>query len=194
MAAGKKNATRLKAFLVFLDETGLMMAPLVRRSWSRRGQTPILSQRTRSHQKVSAIAALCIAPNRDRVQLFFRLHLNANINSLLVIDFLRQLRKQINQPLVLIWDRLQAHRAKKVQAFFQNTPNVHSVLLPPYAPELNPVEYVWSYIKLNPMANYAFFDIDTLASTARRSGRSLQRTQTLLRSFIHHSPLPLDLS
>ena len=49
------------------------MAPLVRRSWSLRGHTPLLRQRTRAHQKVSAIAALCIAPARDRVALYFRL-------------------------------------------------------------------------------------------------------------------------
>jgi hypothetical protein len=53
LAAGKKNASRLNATLVFLDESGLMMAPLVRRTWAPRGQTPILLQRTRSRDKVS---------------------------------------------------------------------------------------------------------------------------------------------
>jgi transposase len=44
-----KKASRLKAFLVFIDESGLLMAPLVRRSWAPCGYTPILYQRTQSH-------------------------------------------------------------------------------------------------------------------------------------------------
>jgi transposase len=66
--------------------------------------------------------------------------------------------------------------------------------LPPYAPELNPIEYVWSYLKLNPLANLAFFDPEQLTTTARRHTRSLQRKPDLLRSFLRHSPLPLRLN
>ena len=48
------------------------MSPLVRRSWAPRGVTPILYQRTRRREKVSAIAALCVAPTRDLIHLYFR--------------------------------------------------------------------------------------------------------------------------
>ena len=71
--------------------------------------------------------------------------------------------------------------------------NISLLTLPPYAPELNPIEYVWSYLKLNPMANLAFFDLEALTTTARRHGRSLQRKPDLLRSFLGHSPLSLRL-
>ncbi len=64
-------AWRLRACLVFLDESGLLMVPLLQRSWNPCGQTPDLYQRTRSHQKVSIIAALCIAPARDHVHMYF---------------------------------------------------------------------------------------------------------------------------
>lgn len=56
------------------------MAPLLRRTWSRCGQTPILYQRGRSLQKVSAIAALRVSPKRDCVRMYFRLHPDANIH------------------------------------------------------------------------------------------------------------------
>jgi hypothetical protein len=72
------------------------MAPLVRRSWHPRGVTPVLEQRTRAHQKVSAIAAVCILPTRDRVQLYFRLHPHANINAFGVRAFLRELDRQVS--------------------------------------------------------------------------------------------------
>ena len=169
------------------------MAPLVRRSWHPRGQTPVLYQRTRAHKKVSAIAAICVAPGRDRIRLYFRLHPDININSDLVIEFLRHLIRQLDGPIVLVWDRLLAHRAKKVQAFIQESSDLHTHLLPPYAPELNPVENVWGYLKMNPLANRPFFDVDSIAQATRSHGRSIQRKQLLLRSFVKHSPLSLRL-
>lgn len=170
------------------------MAPLVRRSWSPCGQTPVLRQRTRAHRKVSVIAALCVSPARDWVHLYFRLHPDANINAPLIVAFLRQLHGHLHpDPMVLIWDRLNAHRAKPVNQFLTDNPAIRAEFLPPYAPELNPIEYAWGYLKTNPLANYPCFDLFTLADVARHHGRSLQRQQLLLRSFIDHSPLPLRL-
>ena len=191
LAPPKKRASRLKAWIVFLDETGMLMAPLVRRSWAPAGQTPILFQRTRSHKKVSVIAALCVAPKRDRVRLYFRLHQDANIRTPHVCDFLGQLSRQLGEPIVLIWDRLQAHRSKRTQAFLDRHREIHTAFLPPYAPELNPVEGLWSYLKMNPMANVALFDVDSLALTARRHARSVQRKERLLRAFFRHCGLSL---
>lgn len=169
------------------------MAPVVRRSWAPRGNTPILYQRTRSHRKVSVIAALCVTPGRDSVHLYFRLHPDANINSVSVSNFLKNLLKQLNKPMVLVWDRFLAHRAKRVQSLVRNSRNCYSFFLPPYAPELNPVENVWSYLKINPMANLTPFDIGSLTETTRSKGRSLQRKQKLLRSFMKHTCLSLHL-
>ncbi|MFH1415645.1 MAG: transposase [Elusimicrobiota bacterium] len=192
MAAYKKKASKLKAFLVFVDESGMMMAPLVRRSRAPLGLTPILFQRTCSHKKVSAIAALCVSPKRDRVYLYSRLHPDANINTSLVCDFLKNLSRQIPGPKVLIWDRFTAHRAIKVKAFMQKS-DIHSFHFPPYAPELNPVENVWGYLKTNPMANLAMADLNSLAKATHGHGRSLQRKEQLLHSFVKHTPLFLRL-
>ena len=178
---------------MFLDESAALMAPLLRRTWNRRGETPCLTQRTRAHTKVTIVGALCIPPSRDRVQFYFRLLPNQNTNADLTIAFLGQLQRHIDSPIVLIWDRLQAHRAGKVQHFIQTRTRIRIQFLPPYAPELNPVEYVWSYLKTNPLANRPLFDLGSLTSTTRRSSRSLQRTPQLLRSFVKHSPLFLRL-
>jgi len=171
----------------------MLMAPLVRRSWAPAGQTPVVFQRTRSHRKVSVIAVLCVSPDRDSVRLYFRLHPNINIKTSHVCDFLSQLSGQLGEPMILIWDRLNAHRSKRTQAFLDRHTEMHTALLPPYAPELNPVEGLWSYLKMNPMANTEIFDVDQLALTTRRHGRSVQRKQHLLRAFIKHGKLPLRL-
>ena len=193
LAPGKKNAARLNAWLVFIDESAFLMAPLVRRSWAPRGDTPILRQRTRSHRKVSVVGALCVAPERDRVRLYFRLHRNANVNAQRTVAFLAQLERQLGAPFVVVWDRLQAHRAIIVRDFLAAHPQVRCVFLPPYAPELNPIEYLWGYLKTNPMANLALADVDALADVARSHARSLQHRSDLLKSFVRHSPLSLRL-
>ena len=177
---------------MFVDESGLLMAPLVRRSWSLRGHTPVLRQRTRSHQKVSAIAAVCISPRRDRVSLYFRLHPDANVNTACVMDFLEHLQRQLRCPIVLLWDRFQAHLGQLIQQCVPSG-SAHLEYLPAYAPELNPVEYLWAYLKTNPLANDPALDLISLAARARRAARSVQHQPALLLGFLRHSGLSLRL-
>ena len=168
------------------------MAPLVRRTWSLRGQTPLLRQRGRCHQKVSAIAAICVAPERDRLALYFRLHPDANINAERAMDFLEHLQRQLRTPIVLIWDSFQAHKGELLNQCVLPR-SAHLQYLPPYAPELNPVEYLWSWLKTNPLANDPAADLHSLAHRARRAAYSVQHRQQLLRSFFRHTGLPLRL-
>jgi len=169
------------------------MAPLVRRTWAPRGQTPILLQRTRSRDKVSATAVLTVSPRRRRVGLYAALLVNANVNAERLVEFLRALARHLRGPLILVWDRLNVHRARSVQDFLRRHPRLHTHFLPPYAPELNPVEGVWGYLKRNPLANHAADDADELARTALGHTRHVARRPALLRSFIHASGLPLRL-
>jgi transposase len=165
------------------------MAPLVRRSWAPRGQTPTLAQQTRSHRKVSVITAVTLAPQRSRVGLYFALHPDANLDAERIVQFLRRLRRHLQRPIVIVWDRLRAHRGRVVQRFLQRSRQIHVELLPPYAPELNPSELVWSYLKRNPLANYAPTDTNELHATARHHLRRLRRRYGLLRSFLYATPL-----
>lgn len=170
------------------------MAPLVRRTWSPRGQTPILYQKTCSHKKVSVIGALCIAPRKNQLSMYFRLHPDVNIASDAVKAFLRCLLKELPGQIIIVWDRFQPHRSKKVQSLLAIRPQrLHFDYFPPYAPELNPVEYVWAHTKMNPMANATAMELDTLATGTRSSMRSLQKKQHLLRAFIKKSGLSLRL-
>ena len=192
MATGKKNAARLRATIVFIDESGMLMAPLVRRSWSLRGHTPLLRQRGGTHQKVSAIAALCIAPRRDRLTLYFRLHADANVNAERAMNFLEHLQRQLRTPIVLIWDSFQAHKGELLRECVPPH-SAHLAYLPPYAPELNPVEYLWAYLKTNPLANDPAVDLHSLAHRTRCAAYSVQHRQDLLRAFFRHTGLSLRL-
>ena len=193
MAPGKKNASRLRASLVFIDESGLLMAPLVRRTWAPVGQTPIVYQRTRSRERVSMIAALTVSPGRRKLGLYFCLLPNENVVTAVVLRFVRQLRRHLGAPLVVVWDRLNVHRCAwgKLQSRSQS---IHAVFLPPYAPELNPVELFWSYLKMNPLANWPAVDADQLRRRAQRHAQQIADDQGLLRSFLKATPLPLRLN
>jgi hypothetical protein len=192
VAPGKKNASRLRASLVFIDESGLLMAPLVRRTWAPVGQTPIVYQRTRSRERVSMIAALTVSPGRRRLGLSFCLLPNENVVTAVVLRFVRQLRRQLGAPLVVVWDRLNVHRCAwgKLQG---RSPSIHAVFLPPYAPELNPVEVFWAYLKMNPLANWPAVDADQLSWRAQRHAQQIADDQGLLWSFLRATPLPLRL-
>ena len=115
------------------------MSPLVRRSWSPRGQTPVLRQRGRSRRKVSVIAALTISPRRRRVRAHFGFLPDANYDGEAILAFLKELSRAVRGPIELIWDRLRAHHRGPVGAWLAQSRRVHAHLLPPYAPELNPV-------------------------------------------------------
>lgn len=118
---------------------------------------------------------------------------NANIDSTQVQVFLQELRRHIQNPIILIWDRLKTHRSVKVQSWVARQHGFSCEFLPPYAPELNPVENIWSYLKHNPLANFAPADVDELFYAAQRATRQISKRTDLLRSFVKEVPLFLRL-
>lgn len=169
------------------------MAPLVGRTWAPCGHTPVFYQRGGTYQKVSCIGALAVAPARDRLHFYFRLHPHKNINTDRALDFLTQLLRQLRGNLLVLWDSSRTHLAAKVARFLYCHLRLYLEYFPPYAPELNPVEYVWAYLKKNPLAHLSPTELSELIATARRSGQSLQHQPSRLRSFLQHSPLSLRL-
>ena len=188
VATHQKKARCLKASLVFIDESGLLLAPIVRRSGAPCGQTPILYQRGRARDKVSIIAALTLSPRRQRPGLYFSLRANENVTTAWLVPFLRALRRHLRGAFILVWDRLPGHRAHVVTAYLHRR-HRPVALLPPYAPELNPVEILWAYLKRNPLANFAASDAAQLARVATRHVQRLRRRPELLRSFFDATPL-----
>ena len=170
------------------------MGPLVQRSWAPRGQTPVLMQRGRSRRKVSAIGALVLSPRRRRVRAYFSLQAEASFDGKHILHFLKQLRRALGVPITLIWDRLQAHIGEPVKSWLtDNRHRIRAELLPPYAPELNPVELIWNHAKTHSLANFAPLEFHDLAMQAHLSVLAIGDDQPLLRSFLKHCPLSFRL-
>jgi hypothetical protein len=167
-----------------------MLQPLVRRTWAMRGQTPVLHQWDR-RDRVSALAALALSPQRRRLRLFFRL-LDHNATAEDFVWFLNDLRLELGRKLHVVWDNLGAHR--KAENFFTTIDCrwVRFHRLPPYAPELNPVEHVWSTGKWGPLANAPPHDVRQLQTNLDAELARQAREQQLLRAHLRWAGLDLS--
>jgi transposase len=157
----------------------------VSRTWAPVGMVPVL-RRVSKRREVSSIVA--VTPDG---RLYAR-HVVGTIHGATVIQALRYFRRRIGTPLIVIWDRLNAHRAAVVQRFLvAHGGDFTVVLLPPYAPELNPEEQCNSVVKRE-LANALPDSIAELRALARRSFRRLQHRPTLIQHFFHHAGLHVE--
>jgi transposase len=171
----RREAMQTKAHLVWIDESGYLLAPLLRRTWGLRGKTPVLRQRARHRDKVSAIAAFTLSPSGRRRGLYFETYPKAYINNVKVAAFLRQLLRHLRRPVIVVWDGGNMHKGDPIRQMLSDFPRLRVERLPAYAPELNPVEHLWGYTKYGHMANYAPYDIDELHEVVLNHLHNVQR-------------------
>jgi transposase len=186
-----KKATRLGAHLVFIDESGFLLIPSVRKTWAPRGQTPLV-RFWQSHDRISVISGLSVSPWRRRFGLYYQLHL-ANIRAPEVAAFLRHLLRHLRGAVIVLWDNGRIHRGPLIRELCRRVPRLRLVPFPPYAPELNPDEGVWSITKAD-LANGRPDEVEALRVQLLGSlARRLRRSQRDLRGCITQSDLPLFL-
>lgn len=188
------RARRRKAHLVFLDESGFMLTPTVRRTFAPRGKTPILKSWDR-HDRISAISAITVSPTRRRLGLVHRLLPDdTNVHGEDTVEFLRELRRQLPVPMTILGDRGNVHdRSKAVRAFLAEHPSIETEPFPSYAPEANPDESVWQHTKHGRLANFAPEDTAELRSELVGELERLDRRPRLLASFLRHARIPIRL-
>lgn len=135
-------------------------------------------------------AALGFQWDGTKARLFARTR-KGSYNTASLIEFLRQLQRFAGgQPVVLIWDRLPAHRSREMSQFLWSQRHwLHIEWLPPYAPDLNPTEGVWNNIKSREMANLCPELMQEAAHAFRRGLRRVSHTRRLPFSFLHHAGL-----
>jgi len=187
VAPCKKNAARLAAHVVFIDESGFLLIPSVRKTWSPVGQTPLLRYRYR-HDRISAISGIAVSPKRFHCTLYCHLY-EDNIQGEEVLTFLRHLLRQIRGHLIVLLDNGAVHRGDPVQELLARTRRLHLVPFPAYAPELNPDEGVWNHLKrtlANGRPDTQTELMDVLADEVCR----LAASPPLLRGCIQQSDLP----
>jgi transposase len=84
----------------------------------------------------------------------FRIH-EGSIKKEELVEFLKALKAHLKQPLLVIWDGARSHHSHLVRDYVDSLDgHIQIAYLPPYAPDLNPVEYLWAWLKRHAMANY----------------------------------------
>jgi transposase len=164
-----------------------MLAPLVRRTWALKAHTPTLVCDYR-HDKLSVIAALSLSARQRRIGLYFSVH-QQNVTAEDAETFLRQVQRSLGRRLIVVMDRWSVHR--KAARAFEGDRRFEIEWLPAYAPELNPVEYVWSHTKYGDLANYVPDDLLDVELELDWSIHQTQKRPELLRSFFHAAELEI---
>jgi len=167
------------------------LLPNVRRTWAPRGRPPVLRHHF-NWKRASMAGALCYGNRGGGAKLCFHVQ-PGNYDTDSLIQVLDELRRFLGgQKATLLWDGLGAHRSRAMQAFLVTQRDWLVVeRLPAYAPDLNPVEALWSNLKGVELANLAG---DTLAEVIAAAERGIQRiraTHWLPYSFLRHCGLSL---
>jgi transposase len=109
------------------------------------------------------------------------------------IIFLAHLLEHLRRPLLVVWDRLPAHRSKLAGEFLDSLQGQIAVeYLPPYAPELNPMEYLWGYWKHHQLPNVCANELWDLTDRARQTLKRLRRRPRLTTAFWKQSTLAFE--
>lgn len=183
-------AAAREAHVVFLDESGFMLTPTVRRTWAPQGETPLLACWDR-RDRLSAISCLTVSPRQARLNFYFTLLSdNTNVTAEHIVAFLRQLKSQLGGPFTVIWDGSRIHsRSGRVKAYLAEHPEIVAETLPGYAPELNPDEGVWGWTKYGRLANLAAANTIELRRRIEEEFSVLRKDRHLLNSFIEEAVL-----
>ena len=185
LAGAQKKCAKESRVIVFIDESGISERPHRVRTWAPKGQTPIL-QYSFTWKQLSAIAGVSFW------NIYFKLVQGA-FRAPEIVAFLKALRRHLkDRKLLIVWDRLQAHRSRLVRDFVDSQVGaVQLEFLPPYAPELNPVEYLWAHWKHHELANFCPKDFAELSTYARAKLRRTQRRKAIVAAFWRQAELPI---
>jgi len=192
VGGGKKNAKIWRAWIVFLDESGISEQPPVRRTWAPRGQTPTVVHPF-NWKKLSICSVIAYWWNGTKYRLFFRV-VGGSYNDQKLISFLEQLMDEPGMNrLILLWDGLPAHRSQRMVEHLQHFKDcLRVVRLPAYAPDINPVEGLWANIEGQELANRSVKDLGEMVEGVRDGFIRVHSESWLLHSFLKHAGLSLD--
>lgn len=116
------------------------------RTWAKRGQTPVLDFNV-NYETLSAVAGMTFW------NFYFQVFA-MSIRSPQVIEFLGHLERYLRRPRLVIGDRLSAPKSRMTQQWIAEQKDwIRTEYLPAYAPELNPVQYLWGYGKQHELPN-----------------------------------------
>jgi transposase len=166
---------------MWVDESAFSLLPHVVRTWAPRGQAPQLAvKHTKDH--LSAISGVTLDG-----RLFLQVRAGS-YDSAAVVGFLCVLLRKLRGRIILIWDGSPIHHGQPVKDFLRRgaAKRLHLEHLPGYAPDLNPDEGVWNYLKRVELANGCRRDLADLRTQVMRARERLRHKREALRACARH--------
>jgi transposase len=157
------------------------------RTWAPRGQTPVLRYRYWEH--LSVISA--ITPEGK----LYTMTQDKAFDGEAIVRFLKHLLQHLTGKLLIVWDGLPAHRSRKVKAFLREggAARVYLAQLPSYAPELNPDEGTWHYLKNVELKNVCCHSLDELRDELRKAIARLRHKPDIIQGFVRQVHLGIHV-
>lgn len=173
----RRRAKRHGASIFFLDEAGFSSEPALGRTYGLKGKTPVVKT-TGQRQKVNAISAV------NAKGAFWSKTYTGNFNAGRFVQFLKDFRKGGRGKVFMVVDGHPSHRARLVEKYVKETKGMLELhFLPPYAPDLNPDEFVWHYAKKNGVSKKPLRKNESLRERVDADLESIKNSPALVRSF-----------
>jgi transposase len=168
------------------------MGPLLRRTWAPEGRTPPVAQQGAHRKKVPVAAAVWLSPRRGHPGLYSHTLADGYFDNWYVTAFVEAMLKDLGGRCVVVWDGGNMHKGEPIEALVSHFADRLSLeRLPPFAPMLNPVGPLWSWLKWERLSNYAPHDVRELDGRVVAELASKRDDQRFLRNLFHASELPL---
>lgn len=182
----KERAKKARRTLVFIDESGFYLLPQVVRTYAPKGDRP-RQKEWQTHDHLSVMGAVTA---QGKIYTMVR---QRSLDGLDTVDFLFHLLQVIGESLLIVWDNSPIHRRREVKEFLAGG-GAHCVqleALPPYAPQLNPVEWLWCHCKEVEMPNLACMDLEELHLELHLAIGRIRQKPRLVPSFFEGAGLTL---
>ena len=142
-----------RAKIFFVDEAHFRADVDLRAKWVLRGEPALVDTSSPKYgEKATYYSAICLETGEVTA-----MPVPGHTNAATSVTFLKQLREQHPEPLIVIWDNGPAHHGPEIRAYLM-TPelNLRLVALPGYSPDFNPDEAIWDWIREDVAANTCF--------------------------------------
>lgn len=175
MAFPQKKALKEGRTVVFADQSGFYLLPMVVRTYAPVGKTPILKENlTRDH--LSVMSAITLEGE------LYMIEQDRAFKGEDVVRFLKHLMRQIEGKLLVVWDGSPIHRSKVIKKFLSDgaAARVRLEQLPGYAPDLNPDEGIWKHLKCVELKNLRCQNLSELRVELRRAKERLRHKREVI--------------
>jgi transposase len=143
-----------------LDESTFKLEPYITKGWFKIGSRPIKKYALNKSQKIHVFGA--VGSKRRFVKL------SEKINSKKFLAFVKLLKKNVRK-LCIVTDNGRWHLTREIMSFVKEK-KIVMIRIPPYSPEVNPIEQYWKNNK-NYLATKAYFDKKSLVREVKKSLR-----------------------